>query len=476
MDLALEDEEERKMIENGLKYYDSRTATEAEFTDDLEMTLLNNKEQRMKGGPVLFRKEEKIYTDPSDLHNLIVGNTGSMKTLRFVLPLIYSSGMASESMVIVDPKGELVRKTYPFLRDKGYQISVLNWRNPRLSPDSWNPMGRITKLYNSGKLGQEDAINALNDLLEGLFNKRSSADKDRYWNESAGSLALGLCKLILAVGEDLSLRKLLEWKNGKLKDGTVRSCFESLSPDNDIYQNLSGYMNLTAENTKTCIESTFDQLMGVFASSKALIEMMSEDSMTMDDIGISKRAIFLVVPDEKTTYHFLATLFIKQCYELLLEKADQNNGVLPVRINFIMEEFCNMPKLDDLAPMLTAARSRNIRFHLVIQSYGQMIDKYGESISKTIMDNCGNLIYLHTNEISFLEYISKLAGVNEYGRPLISVSRLQHLKRNETLIFHDRCYPFLVQNLPLIFEYPIHLGDEMPPRKKHELKRPVIAK
>ena len=62
------------MIENGLKYYDSRTATEAEFTDDLEMTLLNNKEQRMKGGPVLFRKEEKIYTDPSDLHNLIVGN------------------------------------------------------------------------------------------------------------------------------------------------------------------------------------------------------------------------------------------------------------------------------------------------------------------------------------------------------------------------------------------------------------------
>ena len=92
------------------------------------------------------------------------------------------------------------------------------------------------------------------------------------------------------------------------------------------------------------------------------------------------------------------------------------------------------------------------------------------------MDNCGNLIYLHTNEISFLEYISKLAGVNEYGRPLISVSRLQHLKRNETLIFHDRCYPFLVQNLPLIFEYPIHLGDEMPARKKHELKRPVIAK
>ena len=66
--------------------------------------------------------------------------------------------------------------------------------------------------------------------------------------------------------------------------------------------------------------------------------------------------------------------------------------------------------------MLTAARSRNIRFHLVIQSYSQMKDKYNENVSRTIMDNCGNLIYLHTREISFLEYISKLAGQNTVRR------------------------------------------------------------
>lgn len=459
------------MLENGLKYYDSRTATKEEFTEELSVFKLCDGEQKIKGGPVLFREGENVYTDPSDLHNLIIGNTGSMKTLRFVLPLIYSSALSSESMVIVDPKAELVRKTHVFLRKKGYQISVLNWRNPRLSPDNWNPMGRITKIYRAGRNGEEDAVNALNDLLEGLFYKRSNSDKDKYWNESAGRLALGLCKLILAVGEDLSLKRLLEWKNGKLKDGTVRRCFETLSSESDIYQNLSGYMNLTAENTKSCIESTFDQLTGLFSSSKSLLDMMSKDTMDMENIGVQKRAIFLVVPDEKTTYHFLATLFIKQCYEILLQKAEQNNGSLPIRMNFIMEEFCNMPKLDDLAPMLTAARSRNIRFHLVIQSFGQMVDKYGESISKTIMDNCGNLIYLHTNEISFLEYISKLAGVNEYGRPLISVSRLQHLKRNETLIFHNRCYPFLVQDLPLIFEYPIELGSEIPVRNEERLKK-----
>ena len=53
----------------------------------------------------------------------------------------------------------------------------------------------------------------------------------------------------------------------------------------------------------------------------------------MDNIGTEKRAVFLVVPDEKTTYHFLAALFISQCYESLLENAEQNNGKLPVLQN-----------------------------------------------------------------------------------------------------------------------------------------------
>ncbi len=149
----------------------------------------------------------------------------------------------------------------------------------------------------------------------------------------------------------------------------------------------------------------------------------------MEKIGKERTAIFLVVPDEKTTYHFLAALFISQCYESLLDQADALQRRTSGTCQFYSGRIRNMPKLDDIVPMLTAARSRNIRFHLVIRSYSQMKDKYNENVSRTIMDNCGNLIYLHTREISFLEYISKLAGQNEFDRPLLSVSRLQHLKK-----------------------------------------------
>lgn len=445
------------MFQDGLQYQNSYMSTDQEFCDGLYAFDMNNKTQPKKGGPVLFRKDHMAYLDAGEAHSLIVGDTGSMKTLRFVLPLIYTCAKAGESMVIVDPKGELSRKTAAFLKkEEGYDVHIINLRKPYQSPDRWNPMGRVKRSWRSGEEGAKNAMLQLNDLFENLFFSRSSADKDKYWNETAGQFALGICGLMQYLGEDLTMKNLLKWRYKNLQNGVLENYFSALSKNSEIYQNLAGYMNLRAENTKSCILSTFDQLIRMFKASPELTEMLSDDTFDMDQIGIRKMAVFLVVPDEKTTFHFLATLFVSQCYEALLETAELSNGTLHRRVHFILEEFCNMPKISDLVSMLTAARSRNIRFHMVIQSYSQLADKYGENISRTILDNCGNLIYLHTREMSFLNYISQLAGFNEYDRPLLSTSRLQHLKKNETIIFHERCYPFITQDIPLIFEYGIN--------------------
>lgn len=473
------------MYSDGLIYQDSRMSAEYEFIENMKSFQMDEGSGHWTGGPILFRKGKRVFVDGSESHTLVIGDTGSMKTLRYVLPLIYSCAKGNESMVIVDPKGELAKKMVPFLKENGYKTPVINLRSPHTSPDKWNPMGRIQQSYEGqSSYDHENAVLQLNDLLDDLFYSRSNADKDKYWNETAGQLALGICELIEAIGEELTIENLLKWRYEKMSDGTLRTYFDALPKDSTIYQNLAGYMTLTAENTKSCILSTFDQLVRVFKASSALTNMLSKSSFDMKKIGTEKVAVFLVVPDEKTTFHFLATLFINQCYESLLEQAEDYNGVLPQRINFVLEEFCNMPRITDIVPMLTAARSRNIRFHLVIQSYQQMVEKYGEHISNTVIDNCGNLIYLHSRELSFLNYISELSGLNEYGRSLLSVSRLQRLKKNETIIFHDRCYPFLVQDVPLIFEYPIKLGTSIPsstcgeigPPKDSLFQRTVVGK
>ena len=179
--------------------------------------------------------------------------------------------------------------------------------------------------------------------------------------------------------------------------------------------------------------------------------MLSKNDFEMDTIGEKPTAVFMIIQDEKTTYHSLATIFVKQCYESLISTAHKHGGALPVRVNFLLDEFANMPKFKDITTMVTAARSRRIRFLFIIQNFAQIKEVYGDHDAETIRGNCGNLIYLLTGELSALEEISKLCGdklvrvgkdKKEETRPLVTISELQRMKDDEIVLIKYRCPPF----------------------------------
>lgn len=110
-----------------------------------------------------------------------------------------------------------------------------------------------------------------------------------------------------------------------------------------------------------------------------------------------------------------------------------------------------MPKFKDITTMVTAARSRQIRFTFIIQNFAQLKQNYGDHDAETIRGNCGNLIYLLTGELSALEEISKLCGdklvrvgkdKKEETRPLVTVSELQRMKPDEIILIKQRCAPY----------------------------------
>lgn len=114
-----------------------------------------------------------------------------------------------------------------------------------------------------------------------------------------------------------------------------------------------------------------------------------------------------------------------------------------------------MPPLKDVTTMVTAARSRAIRFTFIIQNFAQLNDVYGKETAETIRSNCGNLIYLMTTELSALEEISKLCGEvkskekdKTASTPLITVSDLQKLKLFEVVILRSRENPFRTKLTP----------------------------
>ncbi len=129
-------------------------------------------------------------------------------------------------------------------------------------------------------------------------------------------------------------------------------------------------------------------------------------------------------------------------------------------MNFILDEFSSLPAISDFPQMISASRSRNIRFILVVQSKHQLTQRYKEE-TDTIMSNCTNWMFLTSREIELLKELSELGGTTGSNNgKLISVSWLQHLdkEKGECLILSGRKYPY-VAVLPDIDAYDGKLYD-----------------
>lgn len=417
-------------------------------------------------GAVLINNGKDMWVDNSENHTLVIGATGSGKTKSVVDPLVYSLAKAKESMIITDPKGEIYKEHSNMLRDRGYDIIVLNFREPQHG-NCWNPLTLPYQLYKAGNT--DKATELVDDVALNILKDKKA--QDPFWENSAADyfsgVALGLFED--AKEDEVNLNSISYVTTvGEEKcppSNYIKEYFNMKGESSTPYVFASNTINSPTE-TKGGILSVFRQKIRLFASREQLSEMLSKSDFNMRDIGKKPTAVFMVIHDEKTTYHALATIFIKQCYETLIDVAQECGGKLPVRTNFILDEFANMPPLKDVTTMVTAARSRQIRFTFIIQNFAQLNDVYGKEDAETIRSNCGNLIYLLTTELAALEEISKLCGEKKSkdkektaSTPLVTVSDLQKMKLFEAIIMRSRLNPFKTKLKP---SFEIDWGEKFP--------------
>ena len=434
----------------------SRWAKEKEIKEELECVPVQAKRAKAAGIPLIVTKEE-LWVDNGEYHSLIIGATGSGKTQGVVFPQVHSLAKARESMIITDPKGEIYEKSSVMLREMGYQILLLNFRDPQ-NGSAWNPMTLPYKLYKSGN--HDKAIELLDDLALNILYDDSNKNADPFWEKTSADyfsgIALGLFED--AKEDEININSIsLATTVGEEKFGGstyIKEYFNAKDPASAAAINASSTIMAPTE-TKGSILSVFKQKVKLFASRDNLSEMLSYSSVDLESIGERPTAVFIVIQDEKKTYHSLVTILLKQIYETLISTAQKHGGKLPVRTNFILDEFANMPPLKDVTTMITAARSRRIRFTMIIQNFAQLDSVYGKDDAETIRGNCGNIIYLITTELKALEEISKMCGEVKSKKdektastPLVTVSDLQRMKQYETVILRMRKQPFKTKLTP----------------------------
>lgn len=446
----------KSRLENDLTF--SRAFTKYNISNG---NFVPNKSQKyvdQYGGIPVGTFNGDVLIDSSDSHSLIIGSTGSKKSRLVIMPTVKILADAGESMIISDPKAEIYERTAGYLDRQGYLVNVINLRTPS-NGNSWNPLYIPYLYYSDGQFDR--AYEFANDVAENLMLAEKPAP-DPFWDNSSRDLLFGLILLLFKfcynqqmncdspnIANILRLRNYL-FKNYYASGSSIINDSNSLLNKymNEDFITLSALMGTVSapEKTQASILCTFDEKMRCFTIQSDLLNMLTRNNIALDSLGDKKTAIFIIMPDEKTTYHKLVSLFIKQSYEYLIYHAQKHNkGHMNIRVNYILDEFSSLPVIKDFPSMISAARSRNIRFSLAIQSKHQLIEKY-QAETETIQSNCSNWIFLTSREIKLLEEISLLCGKNANGaKYLVPLEALQHFskEKGEALVLSGRLYPHI---------------------------------
>lgn len=471
---------------------------------------------RGEGGVPVSRYEDKIYIDDSKSNNLWIGTTRSGKGEIGMFPMIdiYSRAEQPASMVINDPKAELLAASKATLEHRGYHVEALNLIEPEIRSMSFQILRMVITSYEEGDLGKaEQHAKAIAHMLY------SDPDaKDKFWQDSASSLCtaliLGLCeknlpdhpekitmysvantlnelasqqetdeKGTMISGLDHFFDSLprnhpakLQYATVKFASGagqTVAGIFANAFDKLSIFtltpiakmtshhsfdmrkvgfgKHITGFASAQGEVTATFpegTERTRANTNGLFKFSHdrslnegqtvtfhdhktdttltVMVEAINEETGTVTykvqneqqevitlrefEHFTKPTAVFLLTPDDDTSLHVIASLYVKQLYTELAKTSYFTPGRKCIRqVIFILDEFGNMPSISDMGNMITVSLGRRIHFNLVVQDLSQIKHKYDKE-ADNIIGNCANKMYLLSTDYETNEEFSKLLG------------------------------------------------------------------
>ena len=354
-----------------------------------------------------------------NLNTVVVGGSGAGKTRFYAKPNLCQ---ANTSFTVLDPKGELLRSTGHLLRQKGYEVRVLDLLNMEKS-HCYNPFVYL----------RDD--NDVQRLVTNLFKSttpKGSQSNDPFWDTAASMLLLALIFYLKyeAPPDEQNFPMVMEM----LRAADVREdCDEYTSPLDELFERLEmrepdhiavkyykGYHSGSAKTLKS-IQITLAARLEKFNLS-SLAALTATDELDLPSLGEKKVALFALIPDNDTSFNFLVSILYTQLFQQLFYLADHKyGGSLPVPVHFLMDEFSNVSLPEDFSKILAVMRSRNVFVSIILQNVAALKALF-EKEWESILGNCDEFLYLGGNETSTHKLISEsylgksTIDTNTYGK------------------------------------------------------------
>lgn len=371
--------------------------------------------------------KEDTFKHKRNYNTTIIGGPGAGKTTGYVYPNLLE---ASASYVVLDPSGEVCRNTAAYLQQKGYRVEVLNLVNPNRSW-GYNPF-RYIRQDTPTEAHADDDIQKIVTAIYKATTAPNAQTLDPFWDEAGKMLLSALMYLLYYFGAEseknfpylLTLLRAGRIENSE--DDTEQSALDVLFHSiNARYPNhicVRYYQNATsgAGKTQQSVQITLLARLQKFEI-PSVGAMMENDELELDKLADRPTALYLIIPDDDTSYNFIISLLYIQMFQQLYAKADEvYHGRLPRLVHIVMDEFANVHTPEDFLSILATCRKRNVAISIILQNLSQLKAKYKEGW-ENIIGQCDEFLYLGGNESSTHEYISKILGketidTTTYGR------------------------------------------------------------
>lgn len=371
---------------------------------------------------ILLTQNFRISLDTHEhrrcLNILVVGGSGAGKYRGFALPNIMQCCC---SMVITDPKAELLRKTGGLLEKKGYEVRVFDLINPDTS-FCYNPFEYVHD--------DKDVLRLISNLIQNTTPKGSQSS-DPFWEKSETALLQALMLYLLheAPPEEQNFAMIMEMLGSaqvKEEDEDYESPLDILfdrlemrDPDSIAVKQYHIYKQAAGKTAKSILISVGVRLAAF--NLPQIAKLTNTDELDLSSMGERKVALFCCIPDADTSLNYLVGMIYSQLFQTLYYMADRvHGGALPVPVNCIMDEFPNVSLPNEFEKILATCRSRSIYCSIIIQNMSQLKALFKDSW-ESLVGNCDEFLYLGGNEKETHKYVSELLGketidTNTYGQ------------------------------------------------------------
>jgi type IV secretion system protein VirD4 len=274
-----------------------------------------------------------------NLNTLVVGGSGAGKTRFYAKP---NAMQANTSLVVLDPKGEITRDVGGLLKKRGMEVRVLDLINMEKS-HCYNPF-----VY----LKSDNDVQRLVTNLFKATTPKGSQSQDPFWDNAASMLLMALVFYLHYEAPKIEqsfpmVMELLRAADSVEGDDNALSpldiLFDRLEMRSPDHIALKYYRNYRSGSTKTLksIQITLAARLEKF-NLESLESLTATDELDLGSLGEKKTALFIILPDNDSSFNFLASILYTQLFQALFHIADHKyGGALPVPVHLLMDEFAN---------------------------------------------------------------------------------------------------------------------------------------